>query len=279
MMVRARPLLGTLVTVEVDAPPAAQEAARAVEDALAVMARIAAVMSAHDPLSDLGRIARASPGQVLTVDAHTVTVLEAARHWRRLSGGAFDPLRAGRWLARRGRRPGLPADAVDAAECLGPDAGLEDMRVVSRTQLQFKQPLSLDLGGIAKGYAVDQAIGVLAAHGIGQAIVNAGGDMRVLGEPGFAVDIRHAGHGLREHRLPAVRRLRQGALATSVADAEGTDFVKTDAGARSPWRSATVLARDCMSADALTKWALQSSLLCPRLRAALRAHGARMWRS
>jgi hypothetical protein len=74
-------------------------------------------------------------------------------------------------------------------------------------------------------------------------------------------------------------RLTAGGIATSVAAVDGSDFIPTTHRGQATWRSATVWARDCMTADVLTKWALQSSPLCPLLRATLRRNGARMWRS
>lgn len=274
MITRARPLLGTLVTVQLDSAMAAtdpQALLQAADRALQVIARIGGAMSAHDPGSDLGRLARAHAGQVLTLDAHTVAVLRAAQRWQALSAGAFDPVRAAQVLVRQGRRPGLPG--------LSTAGSLADVQLLSATQVRMPGPVPLDLGGIAKGYAVDQAIEVLAREGVAHALVNAGGDMRVLGERGFGIDVRHAGRQLRDQPVPGLHRLRQAALATSVAEHADTGFVRTGGVRRQGWRSATVQAPDCMTADVLTKWALQSSLLCPALRAALRTHRARMWRS
>ena len=64
-----------------------------------------------------------------------------------------------------------------------------------------------------------------------------------------------------------------------VAAHQDTAFVQSLPGRRGAWQSATVMASDCMTADVLTKWALQSSLLCPQLKAVMRGHQARMWRS
>lgn len=272
MISRAKPLLGTLVTIQVHASSQDERALAAVESAFEVMAHVSCVMSAHDPDSDLGRMSRAVAGQVISVDAHTSAVLRASQYWHRLSAGAFDPVQAAQRLARQGARPGLkPAS--------GGPLGLDGLTLLSATQLQMKGPLLIDLGGIAKGYAVDQAIEVLAQNGVTQALVNAGGDIRVLGDQGFAVEIRHAGNQLRDRLFRKVQGLKQAAMATSVAGHADTEFVRTLFGKRPAWRNATVLAQDCMTADVLTKWALQASLLCPRLKMVMRAHHAKMWRN
>ena len=281
---RARPLMGTLVSVQVwpDAEPCTatqvrewtQAIEQAIEQALAYVAQIARVMSAHDAHSDLGRMGRARAGECLQLDAHTVAVLQASQYWWRVSGGAFAPVRAAHALARQGRRPGLrQAEAAAAA------FDLESLQLLSPTEVRLPGPLLLDFGGIAKGYAVDQAVACLVRAGVTQALVNAGGDLRVCGPRAQAVQLRHAGLSLRDRVLPVRCQVQDAALATSVALHPETEFVRTLPSGRQRWRSASVLAADAMSADALTKWALQSSLLCPRLRAALRTHHARMWRT
>jgi thiamine biosynthesis lipoprotein len=140
-------------------------------------------------------------------------------------------------------------------------------------------PVLMDLGGIAKGYAVDQAIESLARSGISDAVVNAGGDMRVMGEKAIAVEVRHAAHRLRDTVFRSVRRVQNAAIATSVAEHADHEFVRTLTMGGRHWRNATVLARDCMTADVLTKWVLQSSLMCPQLKELMREHHARMWRN
>lgn len=276
---RARPLMGTLVSVqvwpdaEVRTAAQAREWVQAIEQALACVAQIARAMSAHDPDSDLGRMSRACAGECLQLNAHTVAVLQASQYWWRLSSGAFAPVRAAHALARQGRRPGLCQTEAGAA------FDLQSLQWLSSTEVRMPGPVALDLGGIAKGYAVDQAVACLARAGVAQAVVNAGGDLRVWGPGAQAVQLRHAGQGLRDRVLPIRCPVHNAALATSVALHPESEFVRTLASGRQRWRSASVRAADCMSADALTKWALQSSLLCPRLHAALRAHRARMWRT
>ena len=278
---RARVLLGTLVSVQVQVaqePENEQDPAhvsQALDDALDVMARIGHVMSAHHPQSDVARISHAAPGEVLTLDPHTVTVIGCALHWYRASGGAFDPCQAAHHLSRNGLRPGLSDQA------LGLPHALNQLQVLSANQIRVPQPLGLDLGGIAKGYAVDQAIAALQARGVTCARVNAGGDLRAIGTRVWPIEVRHAKRSLRDHQVRALRHWVEGAVATSVAGVHNPEFVPTLRRSRHTpvWQSATVLAHDCMTADVLTKWALQSSLLCPSLTSTLRQHGAQMWRS
>ena len=273
---RARVVLGTLVTLQVHLPDDAvllgeEVVPQAIEAAFACMSHIGRVMSAHDPQSDLGRISQARPDSVLSLDPHTVVVLRSAQHWHGVSGGAFNPCLAAAHLSRAGWRPGLTVLPE-------PDADGWPFRMVSDTQLHVTHAVALDLGGIAKGYAVDQAIAVLRAQGVHSALVNAGGDLLAIGPRAWPLQARHAHSSVRDATLRGVRHLVQGAVATSVAGLRNPEFVPTLR--RMPhWQSSTVRAPDCMTADVLTKWALQSSVLCPSLSRQLRLHGARMWRS
>jgi thiamine biosynthesis lipoprotein len=126
-------------------------------------------------------------------------------------------------------------------------------------RVRFRRPLRIDLGGIAKGYAVDRAVAALGAAGVEAALVNAGGDLRAFGARPWSVALRHplsparSAHGL---------ELRDEALATSAAYFSrrrcGTGEVSALLDPRSgrPWlgaASVSVRAADCLHADALTK--------------------------
>jgi thiamine biosynthesis lipoprotein len=270
---RARPLLGTVVSIHLhDAAltPAQREAAFSA--AFDGVAHIGRVMSAHASDSDLARLSQATAGAVLTLDPHTVHVLQAAQYWQRVSHGAFNPGWAATRLSAAGQRPGLTR--------LHPaSAGLHALEVLSDTTVKLQHAIQLDLGGIAKGYAVDCAITKLQQHGVVHALVNAGGDMRAIGSTVWPVDVRHAQHHVMDVCLRGCPSLQHQALATSVAAPINSEFVHVRRFSKQRWRSATVQAPDCMTADVLTKWALQSTDLCPQLRSVLRAHQARMWRS
>ncbi|MGZ5269199.1 MAG: FAD:protein FMN transferase [Ramlibacter sp.] len=267
---RARPLLGTLVAIQLadDAqePPALL---RAVDAAFDTIAQIHRCMSAHDDASDLARLARARTGERLPVHPHTAAVLRLALGWHRASAGAFDPQAAGRRLARDGARPGL-GDANHEA------GSFAQLRVHDDDSVQADTPLQLDLGGIAKGYAVDQAVATLRRHGIAGGLVNAGGDLRAFGPRAWPIEVQHPAVWSRTRRL---LRLRDAAVASSLGAPDNAEFVVTRRQRGARWRCSTVLARDCATADALTKWALQAPAPSLQLRATLARVGARLWRS
>jgi thiamine biosynthesis lipoprotein len=103
------------------------------------------------------------------------------------------------------------------------------------------------LDGIAKGFAVDQAVECLQGAGIAAGVVNAGGDLRVFGDESEEIYLRLP---QRPAQLVRLGRLRNAAIATS-ARAGLVDPLS--APRRSPAVGATVIAADCMTADALTK--------------------------
>jgi thiamine biosynthesis lipoprotein len=137
--------------------------------------------------------------------------------------------------------------------------------------------LRLDLGGIAKGFAVDQAVRSLKRAGVAWGLVNAGGDLRAFGSRAWPIHVRHpAAPG----QLIAVGTLREGAVATSapyfserMQGGQPTSALFDPTTERSIVApiSATVFARTCLFADALTKAVLLGDA-SPALRAC-RAHG------
>jgi thiamine biosynthesis lipoprotein len=179
MMRRAQPWLGTLVEI-------ALEAGSAPELATAAFAEIALVhrrMSFHAPDSDVTRFNLARAGDVVEINAHTWTVLQLAARVYDASGGSFDIACAPRlveWAY-------LPAPLMPAPAFVPrmPAYELEAAGRVRKTADAW-----IDLGGIAKGYAVDLAIASLMKGGACSAFVNAGGDMRAIGPLDWPVSIR-----------------------------------------------------------------------------------------
>jgi thiamine biosynthesis lipoprotein len=252
---RVRPLLGTYVQVEVCAKDSAS-AGRAIEAAFQRIEAVHRSLSFHSPDSELSQMNREAHRQPVAVSPDTLAVLRQALHLSRVSGGRFDPCIAPH-LVRAALLP-APAPLLETPghwSCIHLD---EDTRTV-----RFSQPLWLDLGGLAKGHAVDAAIEAIAAHPVERALVNAGGDLRTYrrtpGQPGFPISLRNpfnAGETL------VLGLLEEGALATSGESLLGRMENKTDLsplvdpvrGIRpAQARSITVRAPSCWLADGMTK--------------------------
>lgn len=252
-MRRAQVWLGT--RVEVALPPDEANNER-FDAAFAEVARVHHLMHPRGRGSDLRRIARLAHRRAVCVDPRTFAVLQLAQALWRDSAGAFDP--------------SLPAHG-------GADFGALELRSSGR-HVRTGAPLRLDLGGIAKGHAVDLALAALRAQGCRRAIVNAGGDLRCLG-----ADDWHAVHLRLPHepaQAPMLLAVRDAAVATS-ADTHRVpgSGLRDGRRRRRPRRhdgSVTVVAPTCALADGLTKLvALQPhrAMRCLRRR---RAHALRI---
>jgi FAD:protein FMN transferase len=272
---RARPLLGTFVEIAAageilpgtaaGVPSACGALEAAVEAAFAAIGKVHALMSFHEPGSDVSRLNRDAAAGTVEVHGWTWEVLETAVDLHRRSAGAFD-ITIAPALQRLGLLPAVlapgtpfPHDGRERA-ARGADALCEPILVLPGNKIRFADPaVKIDLGGIAKGFAVDRAVEALQRHGIMDGIVNAGGDLRVFGPHPHAVDIR-------DPRRPdrAIFRvvLRDAALASSAGrfdPARSRDVLPSaviDPATAMPAQSisgATVCAPTCMIADALTK--------------------------
>jgi thiamine biosynthesis lipoprotein len=178
------PHMGTRFRILVYA--ADKDAARkAATDAFARIAALNATMSDYDKTSELMRLCAKAGGPPVPVSAELFFVLSRAQEVSRQSGGAFDvtvgPV-VKLWRRARKLRKLPEADKLAEARAL---VGWRNIRLdeKNRTVQLLKPGMQLDLGGIAKGYAADEALAVLKKHGIDRALVAAGGDIAVSGPP------------------------------------------------------------------------------------------------
>jgi thiamine biosynthesis lipoprotein len=191
------------------------------EDACAAaFARIAAldsIMSDYRRDSELMRLCDKAGGPPVRVSPELFTVLRRAQRVSQESGGTFDvtvgPLVA---LWRRARKTAIlpdPAEIERARELVGWQKMQLDER--ARTVRLAVRGMKLDLGGIGKGYADDEAQHVLKQHGITRALVDMGGDMVVSGPPpgttGWKIRVPNAGND----QGPADLQLANQAISTS----------------------------------------------------------------
>jgi thiamine biosynthesis lipoprotein len=238
-------LLGTIVEMRVEGLCEA-DALAALDAAFAEVACVHRCMSFHEADSDLSRIHGSAVGTIVAVDPRTSEVLHIAQNVELLSRGVFN-VAIGARLVARGCLPRPSSPFV-------PDAGAcwRDVELLPDHAVRLRKPLWLDLGGIAKGYAVDRAIDILCAHGASQACVNAGGDLRVYGARAEPVWLR-----TNQDSATAAVELANAAVATSSSvDAGGVAGAHEHGVTREPVRNAatvSVVADRCVVADALTK--------------------------
>jgi len=220
-------LMGTIVTIEVSG----EGLEPAADSALKEMGRIERLMSRFLPTSDIANL-NASYCHPVKVSPETFWVIEKALLFSRLSQGAFD----------------ITVNSQNKAS-------YKDVILDKGTyQVCLRKPgMSLDLGGIAKGYAVDKGIEVLQRMGVQNALVSAGGDLRVLGshtsENGWIIGVQHPGA---HNGLLCRLSLTNKAVATS-GDYYRHNHI-LDPHQRKPARgclSATIIANQTLVADAL----------------------------
>jgi thiamine biosynthesis lipoprotein len=125
-------------------------------------------------------------GRTFEVSPALATLLETARELSAASAGSFEPgiapLVEAWGFHDASQTSHAPPSAATIAALHDSLIGIAALEIDGTKVASPAGPLKLDLGGIAKGYAVDTITGILAARGIDNALVNAGGDLRVLGE-------------------------------------------------------------------------------------------------
>jgi thiamine biosynthesis lipoprotein len=207
----------------------AEQAARASQAAFARVAALDAILSDYRADSELTALGRRAGGPPVLVGPDLLRVLSASQEWARRSDGAFDAtvgpaVQLWRRARRIGEMPQAPALA-EARALVGYRSLLLD--APAGTARLAQAGMRLDLGGIAKGFAADEAQEVLRAHGITRALVAAGGDVVVSGPPpdrsGWSIEVALPAP-LRDPDAPPLE-LQDAAVSTS-GDAE--QFVTLD---------------------------------------------------
>lgn len=185
------------------------------EAAIAEVERIEGAYSRYREDSILAVINRtAARGESIQVDDETAALLDYAFACHRMSSGLFD-ITSGILRRAWNFSTGRPPAAEDVAALL-PHIGMDKL-VWQRPHLSFPTPgMELDFGGLGKEYAADRAAAVCQAWGIGQGLIDLGGDICILGPHPDGSPWRV---GIRDPRAPAqaiaVVELTGGALASS----------------------------------------------------------------
>jgi thiamine biosynthesis lipoprotein len=234
---RMRPALGTFVEIG-----ARGGRADAVDAAFALIDAAQARWSFQDPDSELSRLNR-QPGERLPLSHGTLRLLALARLLALKSAGLFDPTVGGELVRQRV----LPDHGGPAPLA----RGSADDIALGHGWASLRRPIRLTLDGIAKGWAVDRAIGALRRAGASGGWVNAGGDLRVFGDRSLLVQRREL-----DGTLSTLGTLRNGAVATSRSGGRDPDFpavILAPRGAPTAPGVWSVLATTAARADALTK--------------------------
>lgn len=178
---REEAIMGTRIAVQLwsEDPALAQ---RAIDAVIAEMHRTDELMSTYKPGSQLSQVNEHAYERPVQVDADLIDVVEKSLEYSRLSDGVFDVTYASVGYLFDYRKHVHPTDAQIAAALPAVDYRQVVVDHDARTIRFLKPGMRIDLGGIAKGWAVDRGIDILRELGIEHAMVNAGGDTRLLGD-------------------------------------------------------------------------------------------------
>jgi thiamine biosynthesis lipoprotein len=260
-MAREEAIMGTAIRVELWADEARHGQA-AIDAVMAEMHRINECMSPHKPGSELSRINRDAGLTAVPVSEEMFRLLARALDFSRLSGGAFDITFAAvgqLFDYREGVQPN--EEQLRAAR---EAVGWRHLHLDARAHtVRFGLPgMRIDLGGFAKGHAVDNGIAILRSMGVQHAMVAAGGDSHVLGDRRgrpWTIAVRDP---RREGEVVAVLPLQDTAISTSgdyercfVRDGVRHHHILDPATGRSASRvrSVTILANDGLTTEGLSK--------------------------
>jgi FAD:protein FMN transferase len=226
------------------------------------MHRIDRAMSPHRPDSELSRINRDAGHQAVPLSAEMLALLTRAQSLSALSQGAFDIS-----FASAGQLYDYRLGVAPDADRLRQACAQIDYRQLqldpAQGTLRFGQPgMRIDLGGFAKGHAVNNAIAILRSLGIQHAMVAAGGDSQLLGDRlgrPWSIAIRDP---RRAAEVVAVLPLQDVAISTSgdyerFFERNGVrhHHLLDPRTGESPreLRSVTILANDGLTSEALSK--------------------------
>jgi len=172
-------IMGTIVEIKAFSADEVQFDLAA-DAAFAEMRRVEDLFSSQRPKSEIAQLSAASGP--FKVSKETARLLQLGQRIARLSDGAFE-MGLGRLIRLWGietDKPRVPTEQQirEVLERIGP----EDLQIDGTIVRKADPELQIDLGGIAKGYAVDRAIDVLGEGGLRSAAINAGGDIKLLGD-------------------------------------------------------------------------------------------------
>jgi len=230
---RLRPALGTLVCIEARAATEVL-AERAVTAGYGAIGAVERRLHPTRPGSDLARLNRAGPGRRLPVHPTTVAILQLCRELYRESSGRFEPALPGRGSVMHWLPAGPAAVIVRRRACI-------------------------DLGGIAKGYAVDLAVEAMRHAGATSGLVNAGGDLRVFGPGASPIWLRKSSGAAHELLLQDCALAASDPAAPDSPPEHRGYYAGRKHGAGRRFAAVAVLAPSAAVADALTKVLMQAA--------------------
>jgi FAD:protein FMN transferase len=258
---REAAIMGTRCVVELWSEDRARGDA-AIDAVFEELRRIDRLMSTYKPESELSRLNASAARAPMRVSRELFDLLDTSVQYSKLTRGVFDVTYASVGYLYDFRNHVRPDDR-EIRDRL-PSIDYRHIELIpATTSVRFRRDgVRIDLGGIAKGYAVDRGMAVLQQHAVTRAMVNAGGDTRIIGDR-FG---RPWTVGIRDPDRPNVVVLRLPLTDTAIStsgdyeryfEEDGVRYhhildPQTGKSARKV-RSVTILADTALRSDALTK--------------------------
>ena len=205
--------LGTQAYIELWSEDSAQ-ASQLILDVQAEFERINQLMSPYIASSELSLLNRQAASAPVQVSAEMYQLLQQARQISELSNGAFDITFAsvGFYYDYRARLKPDAAQLQQGRQLVN----YQSVELLPGNTVRYRQAgIKIDLGGIAKGYAVERGIMLLAARGIKHAQLTAGGDSRLLGDKAGKPWLVGIKHPRQDDKYAATLPLENTAISTS----------------------------------------------------------------
>jgi len=255
---QSQDLMGTRVNIELWSNKPDQ-ASNCSDRVFTEMHRIDALMSPYKTDSEISAINRQAAQQAVPVSAELFRLIRKSIQFSDLSAGAFDITFASIGFQYNYRTHKKPDEKTINQQLK--TINYKNLVLHNQT-IKFAMPgMSIDLGGIAKGYAVDRAIDILQQCGITQALVSAGGDSRLLGDKQGRPWMIGIQHPRKKQAIALSIPLSHTAISTSgdyerffISDKKRIHHIinpQTGKSATNSW-SATVIGPDATSTDALS---------------------------
>ena len=207
-------VMGVTCRVEVDAVNAPQ----LVDHAFSQLRELEALWSRFVPTSDLSRLNNAN-GMATHVDFRTVSLVATMKAAMTHTRGAFNPTRLPDQIALGDSRSLTSNNVTTIPTNATTFLSMDDVRIEANGMVQLPLGMTLDAGGIGKGFAADLVAAALLSQGAQSVCVNVGGDIRVSSQPehsrSWGVDVLSP----IDDSILSVLSLRDGAIATSARSA------------------------------------------------------------
>ncbi len=185
---RTQIILGTVVEIQVRAFDETK-ANEAISKAFAEIQRIDDLFTSYRPAGEVFKINHQTD-TLFVVDSEVFKLMRTSDSLWSLSNGAFDVSLEALTHAWGfdGDNPAIPT--IDSIEHAAEHSGWGNVNLLAESKILRRKAVAFNFGAIAKGYAVDKAIDVLKQTGINDALVNAGGEIKGLGN-NWLVGVRH----------------------------------------------------------------------------------------